>query len=81
MRLLLLILGVFAAIVWIASPALAQYASQSDPVQHRQRVRLSSPPSDSAFTSPPRDPRTWVGDPAGRPYVYIPGMASGSGEN
>jgi hypothetical protein len=44
MRLSLFILGVFAAIVWIASPALAQ--SQSDSVYHRQRVRLSSPPSE-----------------------------------
>ena len=81
MRLSLFILEIFAAIVWIASPALAQYASQSDSVHHRQRVRLSSPPSDSAFTAPPRDPRTWVGDPAGRPYIYIPGMASGGGGN
>lgn len=74
-------LGIFAAIVWIASPALAQHASQSDSVHHRQRVRLSSPPGTSAFTSPPRDTRTWVGDPAGRPYIYIPGMASGGGGN
>jgi hypothetical protein len=81
MRLSLFIPGVFAAIVCIASPALAQYASRGDSVHHRQRLRLSSHPSDSAFTSPPtgnlRDPRTWVGDPAGRPYVYVPGMASG----
>jgi hypothetical protein len=54
MRLSLFILGVFATIVWIAYPALAQYAFQSDSVHHRQRVRLSSPPSD--FASPPRDP-------------------------
>jgi hypothetical protein len=81
MRLSLFILGMFAAIILIASPALAQYASRSDPIRHGQRPRSSSPPSDSAFTSPPRDPRTWVGDPAGRPYVYIPGMASGGGGN
>jgi hypothetical protein len=79
MRLSLFLLAAFAAILWIEYPALAQYAFQSDSVHHRQRVRLSSPPSD--FTSPPRDPRTWVGDPAGRPYVYIPGMASGGGGN
>jgi len=30
MRLSPFILGVFAAIIWIASPALAQYASQSE---------------------------------------------------
>jgi hypothetical protein len=47
MRLSLFILGVFAAIVWIASPALAQYASRSDPVHHRQRPpsMTSRPPS------------------------------------
>jgi len=77
MKLSLFVLGIFAAIVWITSPALAQYASRSDTVHHGQRLRSSSPPSDSALTSPPRDPRSWVGDPAGRPYVYVPGMASG----
>ena len=76
---LFILLGILAAIVWIASPALAQYASQSDSVHHRQRLRLSSHPSDSGFTSPPRDPRSWVCDPAGRPYVYVPGQASGGG--
>ena len=39
-----------ADVLWIAYPALAQYAFQSDSVHHRQRVRLSSPPSD--FISP-----------------------------
>jgi hypothetical protein len=78
MRLSLFILGIFAAVVWIASPALAQYASRSDSFHHRQRSRVSSDPGYSrALTSPPRDPRSWVGDPAGRPYVYVPGMASG----
>jgi hypothetical protein len=85
MRLLQFILGAFAAIVCIASPASAQYASQSDrsiSVHHRKNLRTSTHQSGSrAFTSPPteipRDPRTWVGDPAGRPYVYVPGMASG----
>jgi hypothetical protein len=77
MRLWLFVLGAFAVIVCIASAASAQYASQSD-----RSIRTSAHQSDSrAFTSPPteirRDPRTWVGDPAGRPYVYIPGMASG----
>jgi hypothetical protein len=81
MRLLLIIVGAFAAIVCIASPLLAQ----SDPsisVHYRKHVRVSTHQSDPrALASPPteipRDPRTWVGDPAGRPYVYIPGMASG----
>jgi hypothetical protein len=85
MRLWLFVLGAFAVIVCIASQASAQYASQSDrsiSVHHRKNFRTSAHQSDSrAFTSPPteirRDPRTWVGDPAGRPYVYVPGMASG----
>jgi hypothetical protein len=85
MRLSPFILGVFTAIVSIAFPASAQYASQSDPstsLHHGKHLRTSTHQSDSrALTSPPteipRDPRTWVGDPAGRPYVYIPGMASG----
>jgi hypothetical protein len=83
MKLSLFILGVFAAIVCIASPASAQFASQSDPsIHHRKHVGISSHQSDPrALASPPteipRDPRTWVGDPAGRPYVYVPGQASG----
>jgi hypothetical protein len=87
MRLSLFILGVFAAIVCIVSPALAQYDSQSDPsisVHHRKHLRTTIHQSDyRALASPPtenlRDPRSWVGDPAGRPYVYVPGMASGGG--
>jgi hypothetical protein len=89
MRLWPFILGVSAAIVCIASPASAQHASQRDAsmsVHHREHLRTSARQSDSrALVSPPteipRDPRTWVGDPAGRPYVYIPGMASGGGGN
>ena len=87
MRLSPFILGVFAAILSIVSPALAQYASQSDrpiSVHQRKHVGISTRQSDSrALASPPsenlRDPRTWVGDPAGRPYVYVPGQASGGG--
>jgi hypothetical protein len=87
MRLSLFIPGVFAAIVSVVSPAFAQYASQSDrsiSVHHRKHLRTSTHQSDSrALTSPPteipRDPRSWVGDPAGRPYVYVPGQASGGG--
>lgn len=78
MRLFLIIVGAFAAIVCIASPALAQYGSD------RKHVRIISHQSDPrALPSPPaqflRDPRSWVGDPASRPYVYIPGQASGGG--
>jgi hypothetical protein len=75
-----LIFGAAIAAVSIGSPALAQYASRSDPQisVHHRHLRLSSHPSDSpALASPPRDPRTWVGDPAGRRYVYVPGMAEG----
>ena len=79
MRLSLFILGVFAAVVCIASPAWAQYASQSD---HRKHFRTSTHQSDSRALAPPpteylRDPRTWVGDPASRPYVYVPGQGGG----
>ena len=86
MRLSLFILGAFAAIVCIASPTLAQYASQSDRSisVHSKHLRTTTHQSDSrTLASPPaenlRDPRTWVGDPAARPYVYVPGMASGGG--
>jgi hypothetical protein len=76
-----LIFGAAIAAVSIATPALAQHASQSDPpisAHHRQHLRVSSPPSDSpAFTSPPRDPRSWVGDPASRPYHYDPEWGGG----
>ena len=75
-----LIFGAAIAAVSIASPALAQYAAH-DPsvsVHHGKHLRIYN------YTSAPSDvpsgglgPRSWVGDPAGRPYVYIPGMASG----
>jgi hypothetical protein len=75
------IFGAAIAAVSIATPALAQHASQSDALisaHHRQHLRVSSPPSDTpAFTSPPRDPRSWVGDPASRPYHYDPGWGGG----
>ena len=75
MRLLLFIPGIFAGILCAASPGLAQGASRSAAHQ-RQHVRAGSEANDSrAFTSPPRDPRSWVGDPAGRPYHYDPGFA------
>jgi hypothetical protein len=80
MKLLLFILGIFAASVWIASTALAQYGSRGDSVHYRQRLKAGNDQSDPrVFTSPPRDPRTWVGDPASRPYVYVPGQGSGGG--
>jgi len=72
-----LIFGAAIAAASIASPALAQ----SDPSIHH-RNRITSYQSDPrTLAAPPteylRDRRTWVGDPAGRPYVYIPGQASG----
>jgi hypothetical protein len=58
MRLWLFVLGAFAVIVCIASPASAQFASQSDrsiSVHHRKNLRTSARQSDSrAFTSPPQ---------------------------
>jgi hypothetical protein len=71
MRLLLIIVGAFAAMACIASSALAREHLRTSTHQNDPRA-LASPPTEI-----PRDTRTWVGDPAGRPYVYIPGMASG----
>jgi hypothetical protein len=76
MRLLLIIVGAFAAIVCIASPALAQSDHQRKHL--RTSTYQSNPPALAApHTQYLRDPRTWVGDPAGRPYVYVPSMALG----
>ena len=91
MRLLRLISGAFAASVCIATPALA--AHEGKPVSAHQNGYVTRSnqrmgvynfaPVSPALASPPteisRDTRTWVGDPAGRPYVYIPGQASGHG--
>ena len=72
-----LIFGAAIAAVSIASPALAQYAAH-DPsisVHHGKHLRIynyTSPPSDD---TPSLGPRSWVGDPAGRPYHYDPEYA------
>ena len=85
------ILGAAIAAASIATPALA--AHKGEPISAHQNgyVTRSSQrmgvynfaPVSPALASPPteisRDTRTWVGDPAGRPYVYIPGQASGGG--
>ncbi len=42
MRLLQIILGLLGAMVCASYPALAQHASQNDPVHHRRRVRANS---------------------------------------
>jgi hypothetical protein len=65
-----LILSAAIGAVSIASPALAQYASQSDPsisVHHSKNLRISSHQSGSrAFASVPP-----VYDPGGRRYPAI----------
>ena len=86
MRLLPFILRAFAVIVCIASPVLAEAQSdRSIAIHHRKYLRTTRQNDSRALALPPaenpRDPRTWVGDPAGRPYVYVPGMASGGGGN
>jgi hypothetical protein len=79
-----LIFGAAIAAVSIASPALA--AHKGKPISANGYVARSSQGRgvyNFVPASPPtenlRDPRTWVGDPASRPYVYVPGMASGGG--
>jgi len=70
-----LILGAAIAAVSIASPALAQSASQSDPpisAHHSKYLKKSSQRNGSdAFASEPRG-----ADPGAKPYHY--GAGSGS---
>ena len=89
------ILAAVIAVAGITTPALAAHngkptsshhhtgyvtrSSQGSSIYDFVSAPRSFQPSDPAFTSPPRDPRSWVGDPAGRPYVYVPGQASGGG--
>jgi hypothetical protein len=74
-----LIFDAAIAAVGIASPALAQYAAH-DPsisVHHGKHLRIynyTSPPSDD---TPSLGSRSWVGDPASRPYHYDPGWGGG----
>jgi hypothetical protein len=82
-----LIFGAAIAAVSIASPALAAHKGKPISAYQNGYVTRSQgrgvynfapvAPSVPAFTSPPRDPRSWVGDPASRPYVYVPGSAEG----
>jgi hypothetical protein len=68
MRLSLFILGVFAATIWIASPALAQYASQSErsiSVRQRKHVTISIHQSDSSAVEPAEAQRTAAAGIAG----------------
>jgi hypothetical protein len=70
-----LMLGAVIAAVSIASPALAQYASQSDPsisAHHSKYLKKSSQRNGAdAFASEPRG-----ADPGAKPYHY--GGGSGS---
>ena len=73
-----LIFGAAIAAASIATPALAAYKSKPISAHQNGYVTPSSPRSGVYdFVSPPRDPRSWVGDPAGRPYVDVPGSAEG----
>jgi hypothetical protein len=61
-----LMLGAVIAAVSIASPALAQYAAQSDSAHHSKYLRKSAHRSGlHAFAVVPVD------DPAGRPYPAV----------
>jgi hypothetical protein len=69
------ILAAAIAAVSIASPALA--AHKSKPISAHQNGYVAQSRQGSgvrAFASVPRS----VDDPAGRPYVYVPGEAIGS---
>jgi len=69
-----LMLGAVIAAVSIASPAVAQYASQSDPISahHSKYLKKSSHRNGAdAFASEPRG-----ADPGAKPYHY--GGGSGS---
>jgi hypothetical protein len=81
-----LIFAAAIAAVSIATPALAAHKGKRISVHQNGYVTRSSQGRgvyNFVPASPPtenlRDPRTWVGDPASRPYVYVPGQASGGG--
>jgi len=79
-----LIFGAAIVTVSIASPALAAhkgkptsangYIARSAQGRGVYNFVPASPPTENL-----RDPKSWVGDPASRPYVYVPGQASGGG--
>ena len=83
-----LIFGVAIAAASMASPALAAHRGKPISAYQNGYVTRGSqgrgvynfvPASPSTENQNFRDPRSWVGDPASRPYVYIPGMGSGGG--
>jgi hypothetical protein len=75
-----LIFGAAITAVSIATPALAAHRGSAVYAHQSGYVTRSSQGSGlydfvPVPTSPPRDPRSWVGDPAGRPYHYDPEFA------
>jgi hypothetical protein len=75
-----LIFGASIAAVSIATPALAARRGNAVYAHQNGYVTRSSQGSGlnnfvPAPTYPLRDPKTWVGDPAGRPYHYDPEFA------
>jgi hypothetical protein len=73
-----LIFGAAIAAASIATPALAAHKGKPISTYHNGYVTRSSQGGGVYdFVSPPTDRRSWVGDPAGRPYVYVPGSAEG----
>ena len=85
------ILAAAIAAVGIATPAFAAHKGKPISAAHNGYVTRSSqgrgvynfvPVAPSVYDSGgspayPRDPRSWVGDPASRPYVYVPGSFEG----
>jgi hypothetical protein len=67
----------------IATPALAAHKTTHISAHPNGFITQGRSVYNFVPASPPtenlRDPRTWVGDPASRPYVYVPGQASGGG--
>ena len=70
-----LIFGAAIAAASIATPAFAAQKGKPISTHHNGYVTRSSPGSglyNFVPESPPANPRSWVGDPAGRPYHYDP---------
>ena len=78
-----LIFGVAIATVTIATPALATHRGflliRMDMSHEAAKDVAFIILSGLASYRKPPDPKSWVGDPASRPYVYVPGQASGGG--
>lgn len=61
----------------VASPALAQYVAHHSSISahHEKHLRIYDFASPPSVDTPSLGPRSWVGDPAGRPYHYDPEYA------